>query len=63
VHQLWVNDSLGLWIAMVVVWRQLHQTIKHVHDCHHEEHSLPVFGLLFVALFNEWFRMWLDIST
>jgi hypothetical protein len=46
---------------MVVVWRQLHQTTKQFRDCHHDEYSLPVFGLLFVALFDEWFIAWLDI--
>jgi hypothetical protein len=45
--------SNGLWIAMVVVWKQFHQTTKQVHDCHHEEHSLPMFGLLFMTLFDD----------
>jgi hypothetical protein len=52
-----------LWIATVIVLRQLHQTIEQVHDYHHEKHSLPMFGLLFMALFDEWFRAWLDISA
>jgi hypothetical protein len=32
---------MGLQIAMVVVRKQLHQTIEQVHDCHHNKHSLP----------------------
>ncbi len=43
---------------MVVMRRQLHQTIEHVHDCHHVEHLVFTIGLMFVVLFDEWLRAW-----
>jgi hypothetical protein len=38
---------------MVVLRRQLHQMIKQVHDRNHDEHSLPVVGLMCVVLLDE----------
>jgi hypothetical protein len=46
---------------MVVLHKQLHQIVKHVHGCHHDEHSLLVVGLMFVVLFDEWLRVWLGL--
>jgi hypothetical protein len=34
---------------MVVVQKQLHQMAEQVHDYHHDKHSLPSGGLLFVV--------------
>jgi hypothetical protein len=48
---------------MVVVWRQLHQMVEQVHDYHHDEHSLPMVGLMSVVLFDEWLRTQLHLST
>jgi len=42
---------------MVVVQKRLHQTIKQVHDFHHDKHSLPMVGLLFVVFLNEWLKV------
>jgi hypothetical protein len=39
---------------MVVILKQLHQTTKHVHDCHHDEHSFPMVGLMYVVLLDKW---------
>jgi hypothetical protein len=47
---------MGLQIAMVVVWKQLHQMVEHVHDYHHGEHSLHVIGLMFVVTLDEWLK-------
>jgi hypothetical protein len=46
---------------MVVVQIQPHQTSKHVHDCHHYEHSLPLVGLLLVVFLDEWLRALLGL--
>jgi len=56
VHKFLVDSKMGLQIAMVVIWRQLHQMVEHVHDCHHGENSLPVVGLMFVVLVDEWLK-------
>jgi hypothetical protein len=48
---------------MGVLWKQFHQTTKHVHDCHYDEHSLPVIGLMFMMFFNEWLTTLLGFST
>jgi hypothetical protein len=50
-HQFWVDCNLGLHIAMIVMQKQLHQTAKQAHDCHHDKHSLPMVGLLFMVFF------------
>jgi hypothetical protein len=64
VHWFWVNNNLGLQIAMVVLQRQLHQTTEQVHDCHHDEHvSLLMVGLMYLVLFDEWLKMQLGLST
>ncbi len=55
-HKFLVDSKMGLQIAMVVIWRQLHQMVEHVHDCHHGENSLPVVGLMFVVLVDEWLK-------
>jgi hypothetical protein len=39
---------------MVVVWRQ--QMVENVHDYHHDKHSLPMVGLLFMVFIDEWLR-------
>jgi hypothetical protein len=36
---------------------------KHVHDCHHHEHSPPSIGLFFVVFFYEWLRTLLGFFT
>jgi hypothetical protein len=54
---------MGLQIAMVVVRRQFHQMDEHVHDCHHDKHSLPMVGLLFMVFFYEWLKTLLGLST
>jgi len=41
---------MGLLFAIVVMQRQLHQTIEQVHDCHHCEHLLPM------MLLGEWLK-------
>jgi hypothetical protein len=48
---------------MVVEQIQPHQTVEHVHDCHHYEHSPPSVGLLFMVFLDEWFRVLLGLST
>jgi hypothetical protein len=48
---------MGLHITMVVVQRQFHQMAEQVHDCHHNKHSFPVVGLLFMVFLDEWLRM------
>ncbi len=48
---------MRLHIAIVVVWKQFHQIVEHVHDCHHCEHSLLVVGLMFVVSFGECLRV------
>ncbi len=63
-HWFKVNNNLGLQIAMVVLRRQLYQTIEQVHDCHHDEHvSLLVVGLMNVVLLDERLRMQLGLFT
>ncbi len=52
--RLWVNNDMGLHIAMVVLRKQLHRITEHVHDYHHDEHSLHVIGLMCVVLLDEW---------
>jgi hypothetical protein len=47
---------------MVVIQKQLHQTIEQVHDCHHDKHSLPSIGLLFLVFLDEWLRMMMGLS-
>jgi len=44
VHMLWVWNIQELLNTIVVVWKQLHQIVEHVHDYHHCEYSLPVVG-------------------
>jgi hypothetical protein len=48
---------------MVVVWKQFHQMVKQIHDYHHDKHSLPMIGLLFVVFLDEWLRTLLGLST
>jgi hypothetical protein len=62
-HRFWVDCNLGLQIVMVVEQIQPHQTVEHVHDYHHYEHSPPSVGLLFVVFFDEWLRMLLGLSA
>jgi hypothetical protein len=52
---------MGLHITVVVVWRQLHQTVEQVHDYHHNKDSFPVVGLLFVVFHNEWLKALLGL--
>jgi hypothetical protein len=54
---------MGLQIAMVGIRRQFHQTIEQVHDCHHDKHSLPMVGLLFVVFLNEWLKVLLSLFS
>jgi len=35
--------------------------VEHVHDCHHDKHSLLVVGLFFVVFFYEWLRALLGL--
>lgn len=42
---------------MVVLQKQLHQMVEHVNDCHHDEPSLPMIGLMFMVFLNEWLRV------
>jgi hypothetical protein len=37
--------------------------IEQVHDYHHDEHSLLMFGLSFVVLLDEWLRVQLGLFT
>ncbi len=48
---------------MVVIRRQIHQMVEQVHDYHHDEHSLPMVGLLFVVFIAKWLKMLLGLST
>jgi hypothetical protein len=48
---------------MVVIQKQIYQTIEHVHYYHHDKHSLPLVGLLFIVFFDEWLRTLLGFST
>jgi hypothetical protein len=48
---------------MVVMWKQLYQIVEQVHDCHHDKHSLPMVGLMFMVVSNEWLRVLLGLST
>jgi hypothetical protein len=41
---------------MVVVLK-LHQMVEQVHDCHHDEHSFPMVGLMYMALLNKWLKV------
>jgi hypothetical protein len=50
-------------MAIGITWRQLHQIIEHVHDCHHCDYSLPRVGLMFVVSLGEWLKVWLSPST
>jgi len=52
-HRFWVDCNLGLQIVMVVEQIQPHQTVEHVHDYHHYEHSPPSVGL-FVCGVSWW---------
>jgi hypothetical protein len=47
---------------MVITWKQLQQTIEHVHDYHDDKHSLLMVGL-FMLFLNEWLRTLLGFST
>ncbi len=31
--------------------------VEHVHDCHHDKHSLFMVGLLFMVFLDEWLRV------
>ncbi len=46
-------------MAIIVMPRQLHQIVEHVHNCHHCDYSLLEVGLMFVVSFGEWLRTWL----
>ncbi len=36
---------------------------KQVYDCHHDKHSLPMVGLLFMVFLDEWLRVLLGLSA
>jgi hypothetical protein len=42
---------------VVIFQKQLHQTVVHAHDCHHDEPSLPMIGLMFMVFIDEWLRV------
>ncbi len=48
---------------MIVLQKQLQQMTKHVDDYHHDEHSLPMIGLMFMVFINEWLKALLGLST
>jgi hypothetical protein len=50
-------------MAIGVMWRQLHQIVEPVHDCHHCDYSLPRVGLMFVLSLGEWLKVWLNPFT
>jgi hypothetical protein len=50
-------------MAIGVMWRQLHQIIEQVHDCHHCDYSLHGVGLMFAVSLGEWLKVWLRPST
>jgi len=37
--------------------------VEQVHDCPHDEHSLPMVGLMFVVMFDEWLRTRLGLFS
>jgi hypothetical protein len=48
---------------MVVMSKQFHQMTEQVHDYHHDKHSLPMVGLLFVVFLDEWLKVLLGFFT
>jgi hypothetical protein len=36
---------------------------EHVHDCHHDEHSLPMVAWMYVMLLDEWLKAQLGLFT
>ncbi len=56
-------NNQGLQITIVVVLKQVHYIIEHVHYCHHGTYSLVVVGSGFVVSLGECLRVWLGPST